>query len=126
MVMGALGEYRVVWGEEFRFETIIGTLKLSELGDNNIGIGIGDDLTMSMTGTSTSGYGAGGGSGGFGAGYEEPDIWESRHAAMLLLNAITTATTSVDERIMLREEFGRRGLNEAVVVSVYLLLSCFI
>ncbi|KAF8827105.1 hypothetical protein HHX47_DHR5001101 [Lentinula edodes] len=39
---------------------------------------------------------------------------------MLLLNAIATATGSVEDRIMLREEYGRRGLNEAIVALRYL------
>jgi diaphanous 1 len=43
--------------------------------------------------------------------------WEARVATMTLINALTNCPDSLEERIMLREEFGRRGLNEAIVVS---------
>lgn len=95
--MSSLAEYRIAFGEEFRFEMIISTLKLPEL--NNAVVGDASPADE------------------FGYGYEESDIWEARNAAMLLLNAIATATGSVEDRIMLREEYGRRGLNEAIVVS---------
>ncbi|KAJ3796793.1 armadillo-type protein [Lentinula aff. detonsa] len=94
----ALADYRIAFAEEFRFETIISTLKLSEL--NNAG-----DAASTED---------------FGYGYEEADVWEARNAAMLLLNAIATATGTVEDRIMLREEYGRRGLNEAIVALRYL------
>jgi diaphanous 1 len=60
---------------------------------------------------------------------EEEGVWEARTAALALVNAITNCPEAVEERVMLREEFGRRGLNEVIVVriSVYEpLLSRFI
>lgn len=48
----------------------------------------------------------------------EEGIWEARTAALALVNAITNCPETVEERIMLREEFGRRGLNEVIVVRV--------
>jgi diaphanous 1 len=45
-------------------------------------------------------------------------IWEARTSAMTLVNAITNCPELLEERIMLREEFGRRGLNEVIVVCV--------
>ncbi|KAJ4496810.1 formin homology 2 domain-containing protein [Lentinula lateritia] len=100
VAMSSLAEYRIAFGEEFRFEMIISTLKLPEL--NNAVVGDASPADE------------------FGYGYEESDIWEARNAAMLLLNAIATATGSVEDRIMLREEYGRRGLNEAIVALRYL------
>ncbi|KIK67748.1 hypothetical protein GYMLUDRAFT_68769 [Collybiopsis luxurians FD-317 M1] len=87
----ALTDYRNAFGEDFRFETIISTLKVSEMDVED-----------------------------FGYGHEEKDIWEARTAAMLLLNALTTATGSVEDRIMLREEYTRLGLNEAIVALRYI------
>jgi diaphanous 1 len=37
---------------------------------------------------------------------------------MVLINALTNGPESLEERILLREEFSRRGLNEVIVVSV--------
>lgn len=36
---------------------------------------------------------------------------------MSLVNAITNSPDDLEERMMLREEFTRRGLNEAMAVS---------
>jgi diaphanous 1 len=49
----------------------------------------------------------------------EPDeaAWEARTATMTLINALTNCPDALEDRIMLREEFGRRGLNEAIVVG---------
>jgi diaphanous 1 len=48
---------------------------------------------------------------------EEEGWWEYRTAAMSLINAITNSPEEVEERVMLRDEFGRRGLNEVMAVS---------
>lgn len=52
------------------------------------------------------------------AAEEEEGIWEARTAALALVNAITNCPEAVEERIMLREEFSRRGLNEVIVVRI--------
>ena len=57
-----------------------------------------------------------------GAVDEEDGMWEARTAALALVNAITNCPEAVEERVMLREEFGRRGLNEVIVVSTCLTL----
>lgn len=46
----------------------------------------------------------------------EEGAWEARGATMGLIIALTSCSDSLEERIMLREEFSRRGLNEAMVV----------
>jgi diaphanous 1 len=48
----------------------------------------------------------------------EPDesTWEAQTATMTLINALTNCPDELEQRIALREEFGRRGLNEAIVV----------
>jgi hypothetical protein len=93
-VLAALSDFRIAFDESFRFETLIGTLRLSELQDES------ESETESLYGS------------------EKDGIWEARTSAMTLVNAITNCPELLEERIMLREEFGRRGLNEVIVVCV--------
>lgn len=96
-VLAALSDFRVAFDESFRFETLIGTLRLSELQDD-------------AESDTESSY-----------GNEKEGIWEARTSAMTLVNAITNCPESLEERIMLREEFGRRGLNEVIVARILFL-----
>lgn len=89
-VLSAMSDYRIAYDETFRFETLIGSLKLPEFGSNS----------------DNNGGDAGG----------EEGVWEARTAAMTLVNAITTCPDALEDRILLREEFSRRGLNEVIVV----------
>ena len=41
---------------------------------------------------------------------------------MTLINALTNCPEYLEERILLREELGRRGLNEAIVVCPSVIL----
>jgi diaphanous 1 len=45
-------------------------------------------------------------------------LWGVRMATMALINALTNCPESLEERVFLREEFTRRGLNEVVVVRM--------
>jgi hypothetical protein len=47
----------------------------------------------------------------------EEGVWDTRTASMALVNALTNCSESLEDRMLLREEFGRRGLNEIIVVS---------
>ncbi len=92
MVMAAMSDYRIVFEESFRFEELISSLQLPEADPN--------DFT------------------GSGARPSEDDgAWDARTSSMVLINALTNGPESLEERILLREEFSRRGLNEAIVVS---------
>lgn len=96
LVLSAFSDYRIVYEESFRFDDLVGFLRLPE-----------DD----------------GAEGGYNS--EEPmisndgdeGVWESRTTAMALVNALTNCPEALEDRVMLREELGRRGLNEAIVVS---------
>ena len=90
-VLSAMSDYRIVFEETFRFETLVNSLRLP---------------VMAESGTDN----------GSESGEEEEGIWEARTASMSLVNALTNYPDSLDERILLREEFGRRGLKEAIVV----------
>ena len=92
MVMAAMSDYRVVFEESFRFEELISSLRLHEVDPN--------DLTGNTSHAS-----------------EDDGAWDARTSSMILINALTNGPESLEERILLREEFSRRGLNEVVVVS---------
>jgi diaphanous 1 len=92
MVMASMSDYRVVFDEGFRFEELIASLRLPEFD--------ADDFMGSVDHPS-----------------DDDGSWEARTASMLLINALTNGPESLEERILLREEFSRRGLNEVIVVS---------
>jgi hypothetical protein len=96
LVLSALSDFRVEYEENFRFETLISTLRLPE-------------VDIDAESDNESGF-----------GNEEEGVWEARTAAMALINAVTTFPESLEERIMLRDEFSRRGLNEIIVVRATL------
>jgi diaphanous 1 len=86
-VLAALSDYRVAYEEAFRFEQLISILRPSDPD----------------TGTITP--------------VEEDDgVWEARTATMALINALTNCPDALEDRVVLRDEFSRRGLNEAIVV----------
>jgi len=91
IVLAALSDYRVAHDETFRFEQLVASLRLPDVND-------GADVAL-----------------------EEEGTWEARTASLALVNAITNCPESVEERVMLREEFGRRGLNEVIVVRFILI-----
>ena len=91
MVMAAMSDYRIVFEESFRFEELISSLRLPEVDPND------------FTGTAHPS--------------EDGGAWDARTSSMVLINALTNGPESLEERILLREEFSRRGLNEVIVVS---------
>jgi len=95
-----MSDFRIAFEENFRFETLIASLRLPDV-----------DIDETDNGVSFSN--------------EEEGVWEARTASMALINALANCPESLEERIMLREEFGRRGLNEVIVVRdlIYLFLS---
>jgi hypothetical protein len=92
MVTAAMSDYRVVFEESFRFEELISSLRLPEVDPN--------DPTGNTTHLS-----------------EDDGAWDARTSSMILINALTNGPESLEERILLRDEFSRRGLNEVIVVS---------
>lgn len=90
-VLAAFSDYRIVYEEDFRFETLLTILQFLDL----------DSDTESN----------------FSYGTDEEGAWDAKMAAMALINAITNCPNNIEERILLREEFSRRGLNELMVVS---------
>jgi hypothetical protein len=91
-VLAAFSDYRIAHDEQFRFEELIGSLRLPD-----------------VNGDADS-------DGGSEFGGNEENIWEARLASMQLVNTIIHCPEFLQDRVVLREEFGRRGLNEVVVV----------
>jgi diaphanous 1 len=91
-VLAAMSDYCIAFDELFRFQQLIAILQPPD----------------SDFGTETPVN-------------ENDSIWDARTATMTLINAITNCPDSLEERVVLRDEFSRRGLNEAIVVrSCYL------
>lgn len=90
LVLGGLSEFRTAHAERFRFEGLVQYLKIGHDSDDS-GAENNDDT--------------------------DEGIWDARAATMSLINALANCPQSVEDRVMLREEFSRRGLNEAIVVS---------
>lgn len=95
MVCGALSELKVVSGERYRFAFLVEDLKLHASNGGLEGADL-DDSDAS-----------------------EAIEWEYKAAAMVLVNAITNSPEDLEERISLRDEFARRGLNEVLVSLRY-------
>ncbi|OJA15980.1 hypothetical protein AZE42_09795, partial [Rhizopogon vesiculosus] len=94
-VIAALSEYRIAYDELYRFESLVTALRISDGPSDN-----------PVTNDASSA--------------EEEGIWEARTAFMALVNALTNCPESLEARILLREEFGRRGLNEVIVTLRYI------
>ena len=92
-VVSAMSDYRIEFEEAFRFQELIASMRLPDMMDEE------------QQSASEGGY-----------GNEEEGVWEARTATMAFINALTNCPDSLEERIMLREEFSRRGLNEVIVV----------
>lgn len=92
-----MSDYRIAFEEAFRFEELIQSLRLPE-----------EDPNAELIGAGGGGISVG--------GTEDDGVWEARTASLVLVNALTNCPESLEERVMLREEFGRRGLNEVIVV----------
>ncbi|KAH8830279.1 armadillo-type protein [Flagelloscypha sp. PMI_526] len=80
-VHSALSDYCSAYGEDFRFEELIASLRLPE----------------------KNGWGQ--------EDQEEAGVWEARRASMTLVNALVSFYNSVEDRLLLQDEFSRRGLD---------------
>lgn len=97
-VLAALSDFRIAFDEDFRFETLLSTLRLADVdfdNDSDSGIGFGN---------------------------EEDGVWDARIGTMTLVNALTNCPEDLEERVLLREELSRRGLNELIVVCCFYLI----
>lgn len=91
-VLAAMSDYRIAFDESFRFESLIDFLRVPD---------VAPDGTMERDNS---------------FGSEEEGVWEARTASMALINALVNCPDSSKERILLRDELSRRGLNEVIVV----------
>ena len=93
LVLAAFSDYSIAHEEAFRFEELIGSLRLSSTSEDIDGEEMEEEA-------------------------DQEGAWEARTSAMTLVNALTTCPESLEERVQLREELGRRGLNEIIVVGL--------
>ena len=94
-VLAAFSDYKVEFDEAFRFESLLASLRLPDMVNEGE---LSDDE--------------------FGTGAEDEGVWTMRASSMALVNALTMCPDSIEDRVLLRDEFSRRGLNEIIVVSV--------
>jgi diaphanous 1 len=87
-VLAAFSDFRVGHAEQFRFEYFLDSMKPADFGEDQL------DLEADETAA----------------------LWEYRTSAMSLVNAIVNSPEAIEDRIALREEFARRGLNEVMTV----------
>ncbi|PWN41049.1 hypothetical protein IE81DRAFT_315743 [Ceraceosorus guamensis] len=99
LVCAALSELAIASGERFRFAFLVGSLNVSKTRTSDA------DSETSSSHEDTNEE----------ADEDEAAVWEYRTSAMVLVNAITNSPEDLEERIVLRDEFARRGLNEAMV-----------
>ena len=86
LVLAAMSDYKVEFEETFRFEQLVSTLRLSSAQE-------------------------------FGSGKREDEgAWDARAATMAFINSLINCPESLEERMVLRDEFTRRGLDEVVTV----------
>ncbi|BGP44533.1 hypothetical protein JCM10450v2_000347 [Rhodotorula kratochvilovae] len=102
LVLAAFSDARLDHGEKFRFEWLVNHIAVLEHRDDE-----------TLDGSSAQ------------SAHEEDEadkagFWEWRAAAMALVNAISNTPLDLEERMMLRDEFTRRGLNEAMAGLRYI------
>lgn len=100
MVCGALSELKIVTGERFRFAFLVEDLKPDASSSSSSDAW---DASADLNDADTN----------------ESIEWEYKAAAMVLINAITNSPEDLEERVALRDEFARRGLNEVLVSLRY-------
>jgi hypothetical protein len=96
-VLSAFSDARIAYNENFRFEFLIDSIKFKEHRDESESEASFDEENESEQ--------------------DEEGVWEYRTAAMSLVNSIANSPNDLEQRMVLREEFARRGLNEAMAVS---------
>ncbi|SPO39803.1 related to Diaphanous protein homolog 1 [Pseudozyma flocculosa] len=100
LVCAALSELKIIAGERFRFAFLVDSLRFDGADADTSG----DHSTSADLAESEA---------------DEAIVWEYRTAAMVLINAITNSPEDLEERLALRDEFARRGLNEVMVSLRY-------
>ncbi|KAF9909163.1 hypothetical protein EC991_009073 [Linnemannia zychae] len=88
LVLMALSDFRVAHEERFRFEYLVQSLASPVMGDMDLGGGGGADE------------------------HQESFEWEYKTACLSLMNALANSPSSLDDRISLRNELRRRGLED--------------
>ena len=93
IVLAAFSDFKVNYTESFRFEYLVNSIAVPD-HDGASDAGLPDEEQE-----------------------DEAGLWEYRAAGMALINALVNGPNDLEDRIALRDEFARRGLNEVMIVS---------
>lgn len=108
-VCAALSELKIATGDKFRFDFLVDSLRVDgRQRSSSDGEHEDDDGSLSTDGDSFMVDEA-----------EEASRWEYRTSTMVLINALANSPEELEDRLALREEFTRRGLNEVMVSLRY-------
>lgn len=99
-VLAAFSDYRITFNESYRFCDLLAVISIHDMLRGEEDREVSEDSDV-LTDESDAG------------------LWEFRTAAMSLINALSNGPEDVEERVMLREELQRRGLNEIMVALRY-------
>jgi len=97
LVLSAFSDARLDHGEKYRFEWLVDRIKVVDLPDDRT-----IDGSSVLSGADEE------------DDADEASFFEWRTAAMSLVNALANSPHDLEERMMMRDEFARRGLNEAM------------
>lgn len=89
LVINAFSDSKVAYSEDARFEYLVKSIHVS------------DEQDTTQQGEE-----------------DEASLWEYRAAGMALISALANSPEDLEERMLLRDELARRGLNEAMTVSL--------
>lgn len=101
LVLSAFSDARLDHGEKFRFEWLVDRIKVADIPDDQT---IDGSTALPSAEEDDA---------------DEASFFEWRAAAMALVNALANTPHDLEERMMLRDELARRGLNEAMQVRTH-------
>lgn len=87
LVINAFSDFKITYGEKARFEYLVKSI----CPPDDVEEGLQDE--------------------------DEASAWDYRAAGMALISSLANSPDDLEERMLLRDEFARRGLNEAMTVS---------
>lgn len=92
-ILSAFSDFRIFYEENFRFEYLVQSIAVrDEPAESG-----GDSEAQSEA--------------------DEAALWEYRWKALSVINCVIGSSSELEERMSLRDELARRGLNEVITVS---------
>ncbi|CAO1622300.1 unnamed protein product [Parajaminaea phylloscopi] len=104
LVCSALSELKVATGDRFRFDFLVESLRIDDVIDDDVS-SLSDAVAHDISTDSVHS--------------DESLRWDYRTSTMVLINALANSPEELEERLALRDELARRGLNEVMVSLRY-------